>query len=548
MKKKQAFILLLSFSFLALCGQSWSAVSGVMVRTDVQHALIEINGAMRPEWAVTEFNKTTGFWEKEIGLPSNTVVTLTVLSPDRKKSCAPEKISIKDSFLAPIICTRDMMSQIEAPTAKAQEGLSLTVIAGVLIVLAGAIITVIFFYRRNQEAQKSVLVAAKSSIPPDAHEGHGRMLGEMLIESGIINEEQLEQALAVQKTKEERIGKILEDLGFASKDVVTKALSEKLNIQIITYTGQVIPSGLRQDGLAGGIASQNPDRTQLILNEMDKTGSFEIVRLLSDQGGMADVYEAYQPSLKRKVAAKKLKKEFVMNEDVRGRFEDEAIGLAKLNHSNIVQIIDFNKENLILFLEFIDGRTLDVILKEKGKLAVPEALRILSQILSGLQFAHDKGLVHRDIKPSNIFITKENEVKITDFGIAKIIGGDVADQSHKTRLGVWVGTPSYMSPEQFLGEEIDPRSDIYASGIMLYQLVTATLPFIADTPSQLSFMHTQHSPVSPAEISPDIPDELNGIILKALEKKPSDRFQSAREFRDALETFYENQQRLTPTQ
>ncbi|MBU1570857.1 MAG: serine/threonine protein kinase, partial [Proteobacteria bacterium] len=350
-----------------------------------------------------------------------------------------------------------------------------------------------------------------------------------------ITQGQLEQALAVQKTKEEKIGKILEDLGFASKDVVARVLSEKLNIQIITYTGQRIPSGPGQDGYTGDMVFQDSDKIQILANGMQNTGSFEIVRLISNQGGMADVYEAFQPSLKRKVAAKKIKKEFIMNEDIRRRFEDEAIGLAKLNHPNIVQIIDFNKENLILFLEFINGKTLDVILKEKGKLAVPEALRIISQVLSGLQYAHSKGIVHRDIKPGNIFITEGDEVKITDFGIAKIIGGDVIDQSHKTRNGVQLGTPSYMSPEQFLGEEVDPRSDIYASGVMLYQLVTAKLPFVADSLTKIALMHTQQAPVTPAEVSPDISDKLSSIILKAIAKKSSDRFHSAMKFKAALE-------------
>ena len=341
---------------------------------------------------------------------------------------------------------------------------------------------------------------------------------------------------AIISSKGEKIGKILEDLGFASKDTIARALSEKLNIQIITYTGQKIPSGLRQEGFPGETGFQDYEKTQISEPEMQNTGSFEIVRLLSNQGGMADVYEAFQPSLKRKVAAKKIKREFVMNEDVRRRFEDEAIGLAKLNHPNIVQIIDFNKENLILFLEFIEGNTLDVILKEKGKLPVPEALRIISQVLRGLQYAHSKGIVHRDIKPGNIFITGENEVKITDFGISKIIGGEFTDQLHKTRMGVQLGTPSYMSPEQFLGEAVDPRSDIYASGVMLYQLVTAKLPFVADSLPQIALMHTQQAPVPPAEVSPDIPDKLSSIILKALAKKSSDRFQSALEFRTALET------------
>lgn len=535
MKKQHVIIILLFLMLFVICEQVWSESSGVIVRTDVQHALIAVNGEIRPEWAVTEFNASTGLWEKEIEFPPNMVGALTVLSPDKKKACSPEKISIINNFLVPVICTRDMMTQADSPKPPEKPKLSLTVIIAPLLFLAGAIF-VFILYRRNKKAHTCTPVETTLVMDQRSHKDQGRMLGEMLIESGIITQEQLEQALAVQKTKEEKIGKILEDLGFASRDVVTKVLSEKLNIQIITYTGQKIPSGLVQDGYSGDMVSRNSDKTQILANVMQNTGSFEIVRLLSNQGGMADVYEAFQPSLKRKVAAKKIKKEFVMNEDVRRRFEDEAIGLAKLNHPNIVQIIDFNKENLILFLEFIDGKTLDIILKEKRKLAAPEAVRVISQVLSGLQYAHSKGIVHRDIKPGNIFITEGDEVKITDFGIAKIIGGDVTGLSQKTRMGVQLGTPSYMSPEQFLGEEVDPRSDIYASGVMLYQLVTSKLPFVADSLPKIALMHTQQPPVAPAEVSPDISDKLSSIILKALSKKASDRFHSALTFKAALET------------
>ena len=539
MKRKYLIITIFFLTLLVSCRQVWCGSSGVMVRTDVQHAIIEINGETKPEWTVTEFNKATGFWEKEIELSPKTAGTIAILSPDRKKICSPEKIAVIDNLLIPVLCTKDMMvdriieTDIPKPGEKSES--SVAVVAVPLLIIAGAVIAFIL-YRRSKKTVNPVPFDATLAIDPGSHEDQSRMLGEMLIEAGIITKDQLEQALSVQKTKEEKIGKILEDLGFASRDNVAMALSKKMNIQIITYTGQKIPSGLRQEGFPGDTGSNGYEKTHISAPGMQNTGSFEIVRLLSSQGGMADVYEAFQPSLKRKVAAKKIKREFVMNEDVRRRFEDEAIGLAKLSHPNIVQIIDFNKENLILFLEFIDGRTLDIILKEKGKLAVPDALRIISQVLSGLQYAHSKGIVHRDIKPGNIFITGDDEVKITDFGIAKIIGGDATDQSHKTRMGVQLGTPSYMSPEQFLGEEVDPRSDIYASGVMLYQLVTARLPFVADSLTKIALMHTQHAPVPPAEVSPDIPDKLSRIILKALAKKTSDRFHSAMEFKAALET------------
>ncbi|MBU0544096.1 MAG: hypothetical protein KKH97_02005, partial [Proteobacteria bacterium] len=257
MKRKHIIIFLLSLLLSGICEQSWSGTSGLMVRTDVQHALISVNGEMRPEWAVTEFNASTGFWEKEIEFPPGVAGTLTVLSPDKKKACAPAKISIMNNFLVPVICTRDMMTQADIPQPSEMPGkLSLTFIIVPLLFLAGAIIAVIL-YRRNKKSHKPVPFDATVAIDPGSHEEHGRMLGEMLIESGIITQEQLAQALAVQKTKEEKIGKILEDLGFASKNNVARVLSEKLNIQIITYTGQKIPSGLRQDGFTGETGSKD---------------------------------------------------------------------------------------------------------------------------------------------------------------------------------------------------------------------------------------------------------------------------------------------------
>ena len=160
---------------------------------------------------------------------------------------------------------------------------------------------------------------------------------------------------------------------------------------------------------------------------------FEIIGLISNQGGMADVYEAYQLSVGRRVAAKKLKSRFINDENIKSRFEKEAKLLGQLNHANIVQVIDFSNEHLTLIMEFIEGKPLDELLLEKEKLSLEESLRIISEVLAGLHYAHQHNIIHRDIKPGNIFLTDDGRVKIADFGIASIVGGN--EQAAKDRAG-----------------------------------------------------------------------------------------------------------------
>ena len=260
---------------------------------------------------------------------------------------------------------------------------------------------------------------------------------------------------------------------------------------------------------------------------------FEIIGLISNEGGMADVYEAYQLSVGRRVAAKKLKSRFINDENIRSRFEKEAKLLGQLNHANIIQVIDFSSEHLTLIMEFIEGKPLDELLSEKEKLSIEESLRIISEVLAGLHYAHQHNIIHRDIKPGNIFLTDDGRTKIADFGIASIVGGN--EQAPKTRHENWVGTPSYISPEQITGEEIGPWSDIYSAGITLYRLTTGKLPFDSDNVIQTAVMHLRETPVSPQEIAPLISSELNRIILKAIAKNPADRFPTALAFKEAVD-------------
>lgn len=259
---------------------------------------------------------------------------------------------------------------------------------------------------------------------------------------------------------------------------------------------------------------------------------FEIIGLISNQGGMADVYEAYQLSVGRKVAAKKLKSRFVNDENIRGRFEKEAKLLGQLNHANIVQVIDFSNEHLTLMMEFIEGKPLDEVLLEKEKLSLEESLRIISEVLAGLHYAHQHNIIHRDIKPGNIFLTDDGRIKIADFGIASIVGGnEQAPEATKN----WVGTPSYISPEQITGEAIGPWSDIYSAGITLYRLATGKLPFVSDNVIQTAVMHLKEIPIPPQKVASLISSELSRIILKAIAKDPTDRFSTALAFKEAVD-------------
>ncbi len=260
---------------------------------------------------------------------------------------------------------------------------------------------------------------------------------------------------------------------------------------------------------------------------------FEIIGLISNQGGMADVYEAYQLSVGRRVAAKKLKSRFIHDENIKNRFEKEAKLLGQLNHANIVQVIDFSSKHLTLFMEFIEGKSLDELLAQKEILSIEESLRIISEVLAGLHYAHQHKIIHRDIKPGNIILTDDSRVKITDFGIAGIVGG--CEQDTKTKQENLVGTPSYISPEQITAEEIGPWSDIYSTGITLYRLTTGKLPFIGDNVIQTAAMHLQQTPVPPQDIAPLVSLELSRIILKAIAKNPADRFSTALAFKEAVD-------------
>jgi len=262
-------------------------------------------------------------------------------------------------------------------------------------------------------------------------------------------------------------------------------------------------------------------------------GQYTIVEKLG-QGGMAEVFKAYQPALDRYVAIKILHSMVAMDEQFLARFQHEARAVAKLRHGNIVQVYDFGSEDNVYYMvmEFIDGQTLKARLRElkdAGQtMSLDETRRIIQAVASALDYAHKRGMVHRDVKPANILLTSEGEAVLSDFGIARMVEG-----TRFTMTGV-VGTPDYMSPEQGQGLEIDHRSDIYSLGVVLYEMLTGQTPFTADTPLAVIFKHVQDPLPLPRAINPDIPEAVERVILKALAKRPEDRFQSTEQMAKAL--------------
>ena len=241
-------------------------------------------------------------------------------------------------------------------------------------------------------------------------------------------------------------------------------------------------------------------------------------------GGMATVYEARCKLLNRKVAIKVLKDEFSNDSEFIKRFQVEAQSAASLSHPNIVSIYDVGNEDGLhyIVMELIKGKTLKEVIKEKGKLSWEEATNIASQIASGLEQAHKNHIVHRDIKPHNIIITKDGVAKVTDFGIAKAVSNSTINA-----YGTTVGSVHYFSPEHARGGYTDEKSDIYSLGVVLYEMVTGKLPFDGDTPVTVALKHLQEVPEEPINIVPSIPKSLNEIIVKAMKKEISDRYDSA---------------------
>lgn len=264
-----------------------------------------------------------------------------------------------------------------------------------------------------------------------------------------------------------------------------------------------------------------------------KLGQYELRERLG-RGGMAEVYKAYQPGMDRFVAIKVMLGHLATDESFVERFRREAQAVGRLRHPHLVQIFDFGIEGDVYFMamEFIQGGTLKETIQQDGKLHPEYALRITSQLADALAYAHENDMVHRDLKPANVMFTdvqRQNAV-LTDFGIARIL-----NQSGLTGTGMAVGTPDYMSPEMARGENIDHRADLYALGIILYEMLTGEAPYSADTPMAVIFKHMQAPLPTRNDYGDNIPEPIERVILKAMAKDPGARYQSAVEMKQAVD-------------
>lgn len=264
---------------------------------------------------------------------------------------------------------------------------------------------------------------------------------------------------------------------------------------------------------------------------------YEMVEKIGN-GGMSTVYKAVDKVLKRNVAVKILRDEFTTDEEFIKRFEAEAQSAARLTHANIVSIYDVGVEGNLhyIVMELIQGKTLkEIIIKERGPLPWKWSVNVAVQIASALDTAHKNNIIHRDIKPHNIIITEDGIAKVTDFGIAKAVSNSTI-----TAFGTTIGSVHYFSPEHARGGFTDAKSDLYSLGVVMYEMVTGRVPFDADTPVSVALKHMQEDPEEPIEINPHVPVAINKIIMKALQKDTTLRYQSASEMLSDLKKSLKN--------
>ncbi|HEY8533798.1 MAG TPA: Stk1 family PASTA domain-containing Ser/Thr kinase [Micromonospora sp.] len=266
-------------------------------------------------------------------------------------------------------------------------------------------------------------------------------------------------------------------------------------------------------------------------------GRYQVGELLG-YGGMAEVHRGRDLRLGRDVAIKMLRTDLARDKTFQERFRREAQNAASLNHPAIVAVYDTGEDYTpsgetvpFIVMEFVNGRTLKEILAAEGRLAPRRALEIVADICAALEFSHRHQIIHRDIKPGNVMLTHSGQVKVMDFGIARALASGATTM---TQTSAVIGTAQYLSPEQARGEAVDARSDVYASGCVLFELLCGHPPFVGDNPVSVAYQHVRENPRPPSEINPEVTPEIDAIVLKALAKNPLNRYQSAAEMRADL--------------
>jgi len=256
------------------------------------------------------------------------------------------------------------------------------------------------------------------------------------------------------------------------------------------------------------------------------------------RGGMAEVYRARDIRLDRIVAVKTLRADLARDPIFQARFGREAQSAASLNHPSIVAVYDTGEDMVTgvrvpyIVMEYVDGRTVRDLLQEGHRLLPERSLEIIDGVLRALDYSHQAGIVHRDIKPGNVMVTRNGDIKVMDFGIARAMSDAQATMTQTAQV---IGTAQYLSPEQARGERVDARSDLYSAGCLLYELLTGRPPFTGDSPVAIAYQHVRENPVPPSRVDPDVPAWADAIVLKAMAKSPADRYQTAADMRADLQ-------------